>query len=175
MQVDLREALKYVPEDAAILQALELVGEEEFVEEDVTDIAGKLGDVINEVLMQLGGVLAFELGEREGGKVVDLHVTAGGIEQDHVTGGVVHAVRKGLRRCQHGVLGSLEDAIEAAQHNKRQDHLAVFRLLEVAAQNFRYRPDERTEILNLRCIMRHCPLLLSEILSGRLPRQARFC
>ena len=37
---------------------------------------------------------------------------------------------------QNGVFGGLEDAIEATENNKRQDNLAVFRLLEVTAKGF---------------------------------------
>lgn len=39
MKVDFAEPLKHVPENAAILQALQLVGEQELVEENVADIA----------------------------------------------------------------------------------------------------------------------------------------
>lgn len=48
------------PEDVAILQALELVGEEKLVEKDVADVARKLGDVVNEVGLELAGVLALQ-------------------------------------------------------------------------------------------------------------------
>ncbi len=43
---------------------------------------------------------------------------------------------------QNGVFGGFEDAIEAAQNNKRQDNLAIFRLLEVTTKGFGDLPNE---------------------------------
>ena len=43
---------------------------------------------------------------------------------------------------EHGVLGRLEHAVEAADHRQRQDHLAVLGLLVVAAQQVGHGPDE---------------------------------
>lgn len=37
---------------------------------------------------------------------------------------------------QNGVFGGFKNAIEAAENNKRQDNLAIFRLLEVTAKGF---------------------------------------
>ena len=58
------EPLEHLPEDAAVLQALELVGEQELVEKDVADVGGELGDVVDQVLVQLAGVLPFEASRR---------------------------------------------------------------------------------------------------------------
>ena len=175
MQVDLGEALEYIPEDAAILQALELVGEQELVEKDVADIAGEFGDVIDEVLVELAGVLPFQRGECEAREVIDLDVVADGAEQDHVAGGIIHTVRQCLRGLKDGILGIFENAVQTAQDDERQDDLAVFGLFEVAAQDFRDRPDERAEILNLFCIFGKMPpfLLAQPIgLARSPPREA---
>jgi hypothetical protein len=43
---------------------------------------------------------------------------------------------------QHLLLRRLEHAIEPAQHDQRQDHLAVLGLLVVAPQQVGHRPDE---------------------------------
>ena len=43
---------------------------------------------------------------------------------------------------QHGLLGWLEDAVQAADHGQRQDHLAVLGLLVVAAEEIGDAPDE---------------------------------
>ena len=43
---------------------------------------------------------------------------------------------------QNGIFGGLKDAIEAAQNNKRQDNLAIFRLLEVTAKSFGNLPNK---------------------------------
>ena len=71
MQIDLREALEYLPENASVLQALELVGEEELVEKDVADIAGELGDVVEQIVVELAGVLALQTLEGEAAEIVD--------------------------------------------------------------------------------------------------------
>ena len=55
MQVDLREAVEHLPENAALVEPLQLFGKEKLVEEDVADIAGKLGDVVDQVVVQLSG------------------------------------------------------------------------------------------------------------------------
>jgi hypothetical protein len=47
---------------------------------------------------------------------------------------------------QHGGLGGFQHAIEPTQHGKRQDDLAMFRLLAIAAQQIGNRPDERGKI-----------------------------
>ena len=51
MQINLCETFEDVPEDTPVFQSLELIGEQELVEEDVADVTGKLGDVINQVLV----------------------------------------------------------------------------------------------------------------------------
>ena len=92
MQVDLREAVEHLPENAALVEPLQLFGKEKLVEEDVADIAGKLGNVVDQVVVQLFGVLSLEAFKREGAEVVDLNVIAGSGEQDHVLGRVIHGV-----------------------------------------------------------------------------------
>ena len=93
MQVDLREAVEHLPENAALIEALQLFGKEKLVQEDVADIAGELGDVIDQVVVQLAWVLSLQAFEREGAEVVDLDVLAGGGEQDHVPGRVIYGFR----------------------------------------------------------------------------------
>src|ERR1700730_15073695 len=61
---------------------------------------------------------------------------------------IVDALGQTLLRRQNSRLGCLKDAIEPPHHDKGQDHLAIFGLLEVAAQDVRNRPDERAEVLN---------------------------
>ena len=137
VQVDLREPVEHLPENAALVEALQLFGEEKLVEEDVTDIAGKLGDVVDQVVVQLAGVLRLQAFEREGAEVVDLDVVAGGGEQDHLPGRVIHGVGQPLGRFEDVPFGRLQEAIETAQHDERQNDLAIFGLLEIATQDFR--------------------------------------
>jgi hypothetical protein len=92
MQVDLAEALENLPEDAAVLQAFELIGEQELVEKDVADVAGELGYVIDKILMELPRVLAFQGLEGETGQVVDFDVATDGRIEDHVPGLVIDAI-----------------------------------------------------------------------------------
>jgi hypothetical protein len=54
-------------------------------------------------------------------------------------------VRQAFRRGKNGFLRAFKDTIETAQHDERQNYLAVFGLLEVAAQDFRNRPNERSK------------------------------
>jgi hypothetical protein len=61
VQVYLHETLEDLPEDATILQALDLVGEKEFVEENIANVAGKLRDVVEKIGMQVARVLTFRL------------------------------------------------------------------------------------------------------------------
>jgi hypothetical protein len=74
-------------------QALDLVREEKLVKKDVADIAGKLGDVVEKVGMQLARILALQAFEGEGAEIVDLEVAARCPEENHILGCVVHAFR----------------------------------------------------------------------------------
>ena len=130
-------------------QALELVDEEELVEDDVADVARELRDVVDEVVVELAGVLAVQPVKGEVRKVVDLHVAADRTEEDHVAGGVVHAVGQVRGGVKNVFLGTFQDAVEAAQHDEGQDDLAVFGPLEVAAQDLGDRPDESAQVLNV--------------------------
>jgi hypothetical protein len=47
---------------------------------------------------------------------------------------------------QHGNFGCFQDAIETAQHRERQDDLAIFGLLVIAAQEISDGPDEGGKI-----------------------------
>ena len=127
------KAVEHLPENAALVEALQLFGEEKLVEEDVADIAGELGDVIDQVLVQLAGVLSLQALECEGAEVVDLDVLAGSGEQDHVPGRVIHGVGQPLGRFEDILFCRIEEAIETAQHDERQNDLAIFGLLEIAA------------------------------------------
>lgn len=48
---------------------------------------------------------------------------------------------------KHGGLGCFQNAVEAAQHGERQNHLAIFRLLVVTTQKVGNRPDEGRKCL----------------------------
>src|SRR5437660_4635786 len=98
--------------------------------------------------MELTGVLALQAREGEAARVVNADIIAGGPEQNHVAGFIVDALGKTFLGRQNGRLGCLKDAIEPPHHDKGEDHLAVFGLLEVAAQDVGNRPDERAEVLN---------------------------
>jgi len=47
---------------------------------------------------------------------------------------------------EHGGLSGLQDAVQAPQHGEGQDHLAVFRLLVITAQQIGHGPDKRGEV-----------------------------
>jgi hypothetical protein len=98
--------------------------------------------------VELAGVLALQTREGEAAGVVNADVMADGPEQNHVAGFIVDALGQTFLGRQNGWLGCLKDAIEPPHHDKGEDHLAVFGLLEVAAQDFSNRPDERAEVLN---------------------------
>ena len=103
-----------------------MFGEEKLVEEDVADIAGELGDVVDQVVVQLSGVLSLQAFEREGAEVVDLDVLAGGGEQDHVPGRVIHCFGQPLGRFEDILFCRIKEAIETAEHDERQNDLAIF-------------------------------------------------
>ncbi len=60
MQVDLRETVEHLPKNAAPAKALQSFGEQELVEENVTDVAGKLGDAVDQVVEQLVRILCLQ-------------------------------------------------------------------------------------------------------------------
>ena len=156
MNVDGAESLEDIPEEAAVVQALKLIDKKEFLDEDVANIARELGDVVHQIVMDLAGFLPARLVEGKAGKVMDLRVVVDGVEQHHVAGGLVHAVRQVLGRAQNGVFGRLQDIIEAAQHDEGQDYLTVFRSLEIAAKDFGDLPDKAAQIPNVLFGYRSC-------------------
>jgi hypothetical protein len=71
MQVDLRELVEDLIEQPGVIQTLELVREQELLEEDIADVARELGDVVDQVLVNVLRILTLERGEGEAGQVVD--------------------------------------------------------------------------------------------------------
>src|ERR1700724_730332 len=65
VQVDGAKALEHLPEDATILQSLEGFCEAELVEKDIADVGRKPGDVVDQIVVKLAGVLALEARESE--------------------------------------------------------------------------------------------------------------
>ena len=169
VQVDLREAVEHLPENTALVEAFQLFGKEKLVEEDVADIAGELGDVVDQVVVQLTRVLSLQAFEGEGTEVVDIDVLAGSGEQDHVPGRVIHGVGQPPGRFEDILLGRIKEAIETAQHDERQNDLAIFGPLEIAAQNLRDRPDESRRDPGYR----HSSLALLSLLVSHRPADCR--
>ena len=149
MQIDLAKTVEYLPEDVCLFEPFELVGEQEFVEEDVADVGREFGDVVDQILVELAGILTVEGFESEAAQIVDLDVAADGPEQDHVAGGIVYAFGQAFRGLQNRRLGGLKDTVEPSHHDERQDDLAVIGLLEVAPEDLGDRPYERGEGLGL--------------------------
>jgi hypothetical protein len=71
------------------------------------------------------------------------------VDYNRVSGLIIDAAGQPRTRLQHSILGWLQDAVEAAQHDEREYHLAVFRLFEVAAQDFSNGPEEGRSRLNV--------------------------
>jgi hypothetical protein len=99
--------------------------------------------------VKLLGVLPLQLRERERTVVVDPHAFARSQRQHHVAGLVIDAAGQTRMGLQYGILGRFQDAVEAAQYDEGEDYLAVFGLLEVAAQNFCDGPDKGGEGLDV--------------------------
>jgi hypothetical protein len=150
VQVDLGELGHHQVEQPRAIQPVDLGGEVELVEH-VAGRSGEAGDVVLEVVGQVvrGGD---QRGEVEPGGVVEL--LAGLLLEDRVE--VVVPARQLRGPVEHGLLGGLEHAVQAAQHGEGEDHLAVLGLLVVAAQQVGDRPDERGVVLDgVRITRRH--------------------
>ncbi|GAB1717519.1 MAG: hypothetical protein NTAFB05_25610 [Nitrobacter sp.] len=78
--------------------------------------------------MNVAWVLRPDFGECQRAGVVNADAAADRTIQHHVAGLLVYAGRRSGMSVQNGIFGGFKDAIEAAQHNKGQDNLAVFRL-----------------------------------------------
>src|SRR5438477_161007 len=78
----------------------------------------KFGDVVDQVLMELAGVLAVQGPECEAAQVVNLDVPADSVEQDHVASRIVHALGQALRGLQNRRLRGLQDAVEPPHHDE---------------------------------------------------------
>lgn len=61
---------------------------------------------------------------------------------------VLDAARQFTLTREDGLLGRFEDAVEAAQHDERQDDLAVLGLLVVPPEQVGHRPNERRVVSN---------------------------
>ena len=79
------------------------------------------GDFKQSEYGKVAGVLSLQAFEREGAEVVDLDVLAGSGEQDHVPGRVIHGVGQPLGRFEDVPFGRIEEAIETAEHDERQN------------------------------------------------------
>ena len=146
MQINRTKALENLPEDTALLQALQLVGEEELIQENVADVTREFGNIVQQVVVEPARILTAQLAEGEAGEIVKPQIlagrTAGSLKQDMVARSFVHPLRQGCIGAQDRILGAFEDAIQAAQHDEGQDYLAVVRLLEIAAQYVGDGPDK---------------------------------
>ena len=60
-----------------------------------------------------------------------------GYDRARVARGIVHTFGNRVSGFENNVLGRFKNAVESAQYDKWEDNFAVFRLFEVAAQNFR--------------------------------------
>jgi len=149
MQVDLREPVEHLIEQPGVIQPLELIGEQEFIEEDVADVAGEIRDVVEQVAMNVLGILSLERGECEARLVVEADICADDAGQERIARLIIHVLGQRGRHVENGRLGLLQDAVEPPQNHKGQNHLAVFRLLEVAPEKFRDRPDETPKALDI--------------------------
>ena len=148
VQIDLGEPLEHLPEYAGIVQALELVGEQELIEEDVADVGREASDEVRQVLVDVARLLLTHRREGEAAGIVGADAIAAGRVEDLRPGDLVHVCRKGLSKREHIILGRRQDAIETTQHHKRQHDLAILRLLEIATEKFGDRPDETAQALN---------------------------
>src|ERR1700719_1148984 len=101
MQIDLAKTVEYLPEDVGLFEPFELVGEQEFVEKDVADVGREFRDVVDQVLMELARILAVKGFESEAAQIIAPDIAADGPEQDHVAGGIVHALGQALRGFQN--------------------------------------------------------------------------
>src|SRR3546814_10160266 len=121
-----------LPEDSTFFEALKLVGKEKFIEENVTDVGRELRDVIDQIIVELTGVLSFKSCQCEAGQVVNLHVASHRAEQDHLAGSIIHAFGDRFFCFENCFLRGFEDTIETPQYDEWQHYFAILRLLEVA-------------------------------------------
>jgi hypothetical protein len=136
VQVDVREAGQYLVEEVGLGPAGDLGVEPEPLDH-VERPRREPDDVLPEVRLDVGRV-GGQPGEVERRRVVEL--TACHRLQGRV--GVVDLALELLRPLDHRRLGVAEHAVEAADHDERQDHLGVLGPLEVAPQQVGHRPDE---------------------------------
>jgi hypothetical protein len=142
VQIDLGELGHDQVEQPRAFEPVDLGGELELVEH-VAGRSREAGDVVLEVVRQVVGG-GDQCGEVEPRGVVEL--LAGLLLEDRVE--VVDLARQLRGPVEHGLLGGLERAVQAAQHGEGEDHLAVLGLLVVAAQQVGDRPDERGVVLD---------------------------
>jgi hypothetical protein len=140
VQVDVRELLGDQVEQPGLGEPVDLRVELEALE-DVAHRGRERLDVGAQVLADVV-LVAHQLLQVERRRVVE--ELARTCEQERL------GVEPGLGRArllgQHGGLGRLEHAVEAAQHGERQDDLAVLGLLVVAAEEVGDGPDEGGEV-----------------------------
>src|SRR5690554_1015652 len=58
---------------------------------------------------------------------------------------------------EHRRFGGLQHTLQAPQQSKRQDNAAILRLLEIAAQKVRHRPDKSSQLRMALCIHNASP------------------
>ena len=136
MEVDGSELLEDLEQDAV---AVELVDGllDLIVGEDVLDVLGEPLDIVDQVLAQIGGVLA------QGFEGILRAIPEGllgrllGIETSLVVGMILDGL-------QNGRLGGLEDAIEAPQDDKGEDDLTILMALIAPPEQLKGSPDGRS-------------------------------
>src|SRR5258706_6282945 len=149
MQVDIGKLFRDEIEQAALVQSLDLRGELEALEH-ITHLWRESIRVLVEVLPNVV-LVAHEL----------LHVHGRGVVEARLRLPAQKRVRVDSRLLarsvfdQHRFLGGLEHTVQAPQHREGQDHLAVFGLLVVAAQQVSDRPDEGRKCLVVHSISRY--------------------
>ena len=136
VEVDRGEVLGDVVEQVRAVQLLERLVELEALE-DVPGVLREALDVVEDVRLDVGGVIQ-ELGEVELGGVEE--AVARGLLQEGVQRDV--QVLLGLCFLQDGVLGGVQDAVQAAEDGEREDHRAVLRRFVGAPQNIRDAPHQ---------------------------------
>ena len=74
MQVDLRELVKDTEQEARVVQSFKLVCEQKLVEEHIAHIGRKLGDVVDQIFVDVFRILPLQGCEGEPGQIVELDV-----------------------------------------------------------------------------------------------------
>jgi hypothetical protein len=90
MEIDLSELLEHHEQETSVVETLQLVGEEELIEEDVSGVWREFGYVVDDIAMNVLRILSPELSERETAGVVNLDTLANASKKDGITSTIVH-------------------------------------------------------------------------------------